>query len=72
MKLLLSGKEMDIVSIEHRKAGDGIFGEVTAYAQRIVEAQLKKIFNLDMKTTSELIVKLEARLDELYQKELAK
>ena len=41
-------------------------------AKFLVQAQLNHIFNLDAKTTSEVIVKLEAHLDKLFQKEMAK
>ena len=36
------------------------------------QSQLKHIFNLDAKTTSEVIVKLKAHLDKLFLKEMAK
>ena len=38
----------------------------------VAKAQLKKIFNLDAKTTVELIGKLRKRLDNIYKKEMAK
>ena len=59
MKLLLDNNEIEDLQVLDYRA-----------AEKVAQAQLKHILNLDMKTTSELIVTLEARLDELYQKEV--
>ena len=74
MKLLLSDEEMVTAVNKQRglaeSAGLKVWDEDNYVA--VAKAQLNHIFNLDAKTTSEVIVKLEAHLDKLYLKEMAK
>ena len=63
MKLLLSDEKIGNAGRRTRVDSD---------LRRIAQAQLNHIFNLDAKTTTEVIVKLEAHLDKLFLKEMAK
>jgi hypothetical protein len=69
MKLLLSYEEIE--RIEGLGEAEGVdFEEFWMHEDalvRIAKAQLKKIFNLDAKTTVNVINKLRNRLDTLYK-----
>lgn len=71
MKLLLSDEEIRVADLgaPHCQI-NGAEGAVVIHmvaARATAQAQLDKIFNLDIKTTAKLIDKLRKRLDKLYE-----
>lgn len=72
MKLLLSDDGVD--SVIAKALGDNPHWEVDAWGLfgRVAQAQLDKIFNLDIETTVKVIEKLRKRLDTLLEKEMDK